>query len=129
MLLNVLRSLLLLALAVPVAQASDRFEAFSSERLDSLQKSGETVLVDVFATWCPTCKRQGAILDELMAEPEFADLAGLKLDWDVDRRIARELGAPRQSTLILFRGGKRIGMSVAETDPQRLRAFLATSAD
>ncbi len=129
MLSTFFRSILLLALALPTAQASERFEAFSSERLDSLQASGETVLVDVFATWCPTCKRQGAILDELMAAPEFADIAGLKLDWDADRSIARELGAPRQSTLILFRGGKRIGLSVAETDPQRLRAFLASSTD
>jgi thiol-disulfide isomerase/thioredoxin len=129
MLANALRFLLLLVLALPAANASEHFESFSSERLASLQASGDTVLVDVFATWCPTCKRQGAILDELMAEPAFADIAGLKLDWDTDRGIARELGAPRQSTLILFRGGERIGLSVAETDPKRLRAFLATSAD
>ncbi len=129
MLFNAFRISLLLALTLPFAHASERFEAFSSEQLDSLQASGKTVLVDVFASWCPTCKRQGAILGELMAEPAFADIAGLKLDWDADRRIARELGAPRQSTLILFRDGKRIGMSVAETDPQRLRAFLTASAD
>ncbi|MCC5868759.1 MAG: hypothetical protein JJU27_09615, partial [Gammaproteobacteria bacterium] len=51
-------------------------------------------------------------------------VVALKLDWDAQRSEARALGAPRQSTLFVFRDGKRIGMSVAETDEQRLRAFL-----
>lgn len=104
--------------------ASDRFEPYSDARLAALQSEGHPVLVEVYADWCSTCRRQSPILEEILGEDEFSHVVALKLDWDAQRSEARALGAPRQSTLFVFRDGKRIGMSVAETDEQRLRAFL-----
>ncbi|AWV07920.1 thioredoxin family protein [Marilutibacter maris] len=121
---------LLLALATAFAAfsagADDRadFLPYSAARLAALQAEGRPVLVDVHADWCPTCRRQGPILARLLAEPELAGYAALKLDWDDQRDAARELGAPRQSTLFVFKDGNKLGMSVAETDEARLRGFL-----
>jgi thiol:disulfide interchange protein len=103
-------------------------EPYSAERLAALQAEGKTVLVDVHAPWCPTCRRQGEILTEALAEPEFKHIAALTLDWDDQRDAARAHGAPRQSTLLLFKGGAKLGMQVAETDPAKIRAFLAQKA-
>ncbi|MGQ0801922.1 MAG: thioredoxin domain-containing protein [Pseudomarimonas sp.] len=110
--------------ATPVANAQSIYEPYSSERLASLQAEGKTVLVDVFADWCPTCRAQSIVLDAALREPRYADLAKLKVDWDDQRDAARALGAPRQSTLLLFRGGKRLALSVAETGDAKLREFL-----
>lgn len=110
-----------------MAFADDRMEPFSSERLDALQNEGRPVLVEVYADWCSTCRRQSPILSRLLAEDEFSRLGALKLDWDVQRSDALALGAPRQSTLFVFRGGERVGMVVAETNEQRLREFLASA--
>jgi thioredoxin 1 len=115
-------------LAFSVTHAAE-FEPFSQARLDALQAEGKPVLVDVFADWCPTCKRQSSILATLLAEDAFADFAALKLDWDGQRDHARALGAPRQSTLFVYRDGEQVGMSVAETNEERLRAFLATGVN
>lgn len=104
-------------------------EAYSAERLAALQAAGKTVLVDVHAPWCPTCRRQGEILTEALTEPEFKHIAALTLDWDDQRDEARAHGAPRQSTLLLFKGGAKLGMQVAETDPGKIRAFLARKTD
>ena len=106
------------------ASAQATYEAFSNERLASLQAEGRTVLVDVFADWCPTCRAQSLVLDVALLEPRYSGLAKLKVDWDDQRDAARALGAPRQSTLLLYRGGKRLGLSVAETADAKLRAFL-----
>jgi thioredoxin 1 len=114
-------------LAFANARAAE-FEPFSEARLAALQKEGKTVLVDVHADWCPTCKRQSPILSRLLDEVEFAEYGALLLDWDVQRAQARSLGAPRQSTLLVYRGGQRLGMSVAETNEDRLRQFLATGS-
>lgn len=117
--------LFVLALAnASVTLADERFEPFSAERFQALQSEGREILVEVYADWCSTCRRQGPILEELLGEAQFGKLAALKLDWDAQRPEAQELGAPRQSTLILFSGSRRVGTSVAETDPQRLREFL-----
>lgn len=124
-----LRNTLGLALALTVmtlaqSLASERFEPYSDTRLAAMQSEGRAVLVEVYADWCSTCKRQSPILERILGEDAFSDVVALKLDWDAQRSEARALGAPRQSTLLVFRGGERIGMSVAETDEQRLRAFL-----
>lgn len=116
---------LLVLVQASAALAADRFEPFSEERLQTLQNEGRPVLVEVYADWCSTCRRQAPILEELLGQAEFAQLTALKLDWDAQRPQAQTLGAPRQSTLILFVGEQRLGTSIAETDPERLRAFLA----
>jgi len=112
------------AAACATAQALPS-EPYSADRLAALQDAGKTVLVDVHAPWCPTCRRQGEILTKALTEAPFKDIAVLKLDWDSQREEARGHGAPRQSTLLLFRGGSKLGMQVAETDPAKIRAFLA----
>lgn len=120
-----LRNLLLVALLVaPLAQAEDRFESYSAARLEQAQAEGRPVFVEVSAKWCSTCKRQSPIIEALLAEPAFASYVALKLDWDAGREAARALGAPRQSTLLVFKNGKRVAISVAELDPARIRALL-----
>lgn len=116
--------LLLSALSATPALAADALQPWSPQRAQTLQSQGKTVLVDVYAPWCPTCRAQAPVLEKLLAEPEFAGIAALRLDWDAQREQARAMGAPRQSTLLLYRDGKRIGLSVAETNETRLRSFL-----
>lgn len=115
-------SLLLLGLSVTTHAGG--FESFSDQRLAELNAEEKPILVEIYADWCSTCRRQSPILEELLSDAEFKALSGLKLDWDAQREQALELGAPRQSTLILFAGGQRIDLSVAETHPERLREFL-----
>lgn len=104
-------------------------QPFSQERLEVLQAEGNPVLVEVFADWCSTCQRQSPIVGRLLEEDAFSDYAALKLDWDDQRDDAQALGAPRQSTLLIYRDGEQVGMSVAETNESRLREFLATGVN
>ncbi|MCC5861672.1 MAG: thioredoxin family protein [Gammaproteobacteria bacterium] len=111
------------------ADTAEPFEPFSQARFEALQQTGQPVLVEVYADWCSTCRRQSPILARLLGEEAFGDVVALKLDWDTQRDEARALGAPRQSTLFVFRGGERQVMSVAETDEARLREVLAKALD
>lgn len=115
-----------LMIALPLAHAGDKakFESFSPERLEALQRDGKPVLVDVWADWCSTCRAQSPLIDALLDDEEFASYAALKLDWDAQREHAKELGAPRQSTLFVFRDGERVAMSIAQTDKDKLRELL-----
>lgn len=115
---------LALFLISPLALAGDRFEPFSEARLEAAQAEGKPVFVEVFADWCSTCKRQAPLLEALLAEPAFSDYVALKIDWDAEQDAARKLGAPRQSTLFVFKDGERVAMSVAETNLQKLRVLL-----
>jgi len=118
----------LFALAGTV-HAESRFEEFTPERFQSLQEQGRSVLINVWAPWCPTCRNQGPKLEALLAEPAFSEFAGLKLHWDDQRTLAKGLGAPRQSTVFIFKGADQRAMSVAETNIDRLRDVLKTGLD
>lgn len=126
-----LRVLLWLALfsITSLAQADSRFEAFTPERFQTLQSEGRTIVIDVWAPWCPTCRNQAPKLDALLAEDSFAGFVGLKLHWDDQRDLAKQLGAPRQSTVFVFKGSEQRAMSVAETDLDRLREVYRTGLD
>ncbi len=114
-------------MALPFIAYGADIRPYSDETFAALQAAEAPILVDVYADWCPTCRRQGQILDELLGESGFADLVVLKLDWDEQRETALAFGAPRQSTFIVFRGDEERGRSVADTRPETIRALLQTA--
>ena len=90
-------------------------EPFTEERFEALQAEGALVLVNVWATWCPTCKRQREILADFQDTHPEVDFTILEVDFDDDKRLVRQFRAPRQSTLVLYRGEEQVWFSVAET--------------
>lgn len=111
---QLLTSLILFPLLALPALALEK-EAFSMERFEALRDAGEVVLVDVYATWCPTCKKQHEILGEFQANNPDADFHILAIDFDKDKEWVRHFSAPRQSTLLLYVGDEQYWYSVAET--------------
>ena len=48
--------------------------AFTQQAFKAAQDADQPILVDVSATWCPTCTQQKPIIDRLFATPEFSKL-------------------------------------------------------
>lgn len=106
--------------------AEPRHEAFTQARFEQLQAADALVLVDVAADWCPTCKRQQGVLAAYQdAHPDVA-LHILRVDFDAQKPWVAHFKAPRQSTLVLFKGDRQVWFSVAET--RRARIFDAINA-
>lgn len=101
--------------ALPALAAAPAKEPFSEERFTQLQQQDALILVDVFASWCPTCARQQSALARYQVEHPEAGLHILEVDFDTDKHFVRRFRAPRQSTLILFRGHQELWFSIAET--------------
>lgn len=110
-------ALLALALTACIAAGQDAHSKapFTPERFAALQEQNALVLLDVFATWCPTCAQQQRVLAEYRETHPEVPLHTLTIDFDDQKEFVRQFGAPRQSTLILYRGEERIWFSVAET--------------
>ena len=85
------------------------------------QSAGRTLLVDVAADWCPTCKAQFPTLDELREDARMTDVSFIRVDFDQDKHFLEAHRIPRQSTILIFDGEQEVARSVAETDPSRLR--------
>ncbi len=115
-------TLLLLCLA-GTASAIDK-QAFTADRFAALQQAGEVVLVDVYAPWCSTCKKQQELLARWVAANPTRKLHVLEVDFDHDKASVIRFKAPRQSTLVLFRGVSQQWFSVAETRYEEIAAAL-----
>jgi len=97
---------------------------YEADTFARAQEDGQTILVDVNATWCSTCKAQAPILDDLRDEPEMGDVVFMKLDFDTEKGFLEEHRIPRQSTIVVFQGEQETARSIAETDPDKLRSAI-----
>lgn len=126
-----LRLLATFALATIAVTASPALAApvqpFSTAALQAAQAAGRSVLVDVHADWCPTCRRQDPSVAELSRDPAFAKLVILKLDFDSQAPEKKALGVRMQSTLIAFKGTRETARATGITERDAIRALAATA--
>ena len=115
-------------LAAQQRQPQQQREAFSPERFNALQEQGALVLIEVFADWCPTCAMQQRVLAAFRAQHPSMPLHTLTVDFDSQKEWVRHFGAPRQSTLIIYKGRQRLWFSVAETRADVIGAQLVAAA-
>ena len=125
-LLSMFAATLFVAAAASAAQAVER-KPFDSATFTATQNAGNPILVDISATWCPTCKQQKPIIDGLIKEPTYNDLTVFEVDFDSQKDVVRRLGANMQSTLIAFRGKTEKARSVGDTNPDSIGRLLKTA--
>lgn len=91
------------------------------------QGSNRSILVDVTATWCPTCKAQHKVLDSFAKRPEFADIVVFEVDFDTQKDALKTFNARQQSTLIAFKGAQETKRLVGETGTDSIEGLLKTT--
>jgi thioredoxin 1 len=102
---------------------------FDTATFKTAQSTGKSILVDVFAPWCPTCKAQQKVLGTLQGKPAFDKVVVFKVDYDNQPDVVRSFGAQRQSTLIAYKGTTETGRSVGDTKPASIEALLTSTLE
>jgi thiol-disulfide isomerase/thioredoxin len=98
-------------------------EPFDAKAFQSAQNAEKAILVDITASWCPTCKQQRPIVQQI--EKERQDLIVYDVDFDTAKDVLKRFHVQYQSTLIVFRGSKEVARSTGETDPAVIRSLIA----
>jgi len=101
------------------------WQDFDPEKFAAAKKENKTIVLDFYADWCPTCKRQAPILESLIQEDKYKDYVAFKVDYDKSQALREELKIPRQSTIIVFKGKKEKGRNIAGTDKETLDSLFA----
>lgn len=112
-----------LLLNITPAQAAEPVN-FTDDAFAAAQQAGKPILVDVNASWCPTCARQRPILDKFEHSAELGDLTVFTVDFDSQKDVLREFNVQQQSTLIVFNGKMEKGRATGITDPDEIHALL-----
>jgi len=97
---------------------------FDKSTFDQLQEKGEIILIDIYATWCPTCKKQQQIITDYFEAYPDSKVNVLVVDFDKQKQWVKYFKAPRQSSLYLYKGKEQVWFSVAETRKQKIFSAL-----
>lgn len=113
------------AIGISPALAGKEFAPYEKAKLEALVKSGVPVVVHVHAEWCPICRRQVIVLDELLGNPQFAKFQGIRVNYDKDREFISAYKVKRQANILTFKDGKEVSRIDYDADSARIRAAVA----
>lgn len=97
---------------------------FNQNDFDKLAHEGKPVVLEISATWCPTCKEQKSIIDGLMKQPAYKDVTLMTIGFDSAKPTLKKFKVTMQSTLVAFKGNKEVGRSVGDTTPEGLEGLI-----
>src|SRR5262249_5903551 len=103
---------------------SENTKNVTSEALDQLiDESDRPVVVDVWAPWCPPCRRLAPTLEQLAQEFE-GRIGVAKANIDEDPKAAGKLEVKSIPTLLFYRNGQLVDRRVgASSAPELKRIF------
>ena len=100
---------------------------FTAANFAAAQAAGKSIVVEVSAPWCPTCRTQKPIIQSLRAKPDFKDVTVLEVDFDSQKDALTLLKVSAQSTLISFKGKAETARSVGETRAPEIEKLFKAS--
>ena len=97
---------------------------FDQAKFDAALAQGKPVIVDFWASWCPTCKQQKPIVRSLLKQKKLQPVLFFVADFDTEEALKQRLGVTMQSTFVVFKGGKEVGRATGQTQPQEIAALF-----
>ena len=99
-------------------------EIMSEEEFDALLKEEtKPVLTDFWATWCGPCRMQAPMWEEFAKEME-GKVRVVKVDTDVNEKLAMRLKIASIPTLMVFKDGRQVEKSVGLTSKAQLSEMV-----
>lgn len=120
-------ALMIAAMAMPFAAGQAlamQFTEYKAESFVKILSSGQPIVVHVHADWCPVCRAQMPIMDKLLAGAAYKNVRAVRVNFDKEKQFLTDYKVVRQSTILIFKGGKEIARLSYDADPQRIEQTL-----
>ena len=98
---------------------------YEKETFERAVAAGGPVALHVSSDWCPTCKAQKPVVDALLKEPSMRALRFFVADFEAEKALRRSLQVEQHGTFVIFRNGREVARSTAETDRDALGRTFA----
>lgn len=100
---------------------------YSPAAIKKAQAAGQSYVLAFHADWCPTCRAQAKVFEQLKTDPALKTVTLFNVDYDGETDLKKQLKVRGQSTLIVYKGAKEVSRSVGETSVDALKKRLAQS--
>lgn len=102
------------------------WQDYTPAHFETLMQSGEPVLVEVYASWCPTCLLQHKALETLEEEDRAPEFAALRVDFDRDETFRKQHNIYSTGLMLIFQNGQEIARETGLVTPEKILAFTKT---
>jgi thiol-disulfide isomerase/thioredoxin len=119
------------------AAATVIFSAFAAQALTiddytpaaikKAEAAGQSYALVFHADWCPTCRAQAKIFQQIKSDPALKKVTIYNVDYDGEFELRKAVKVRGQSTVIVYKGTKETGRSVADTSADGLKQLLVKS--
>lgn len=100
---------------------------YSPAAIKKAEAAGQSYVLAFHADWCPTCRAQAKVFEQLKTDPALKTVTLFNVDYDGETDLKKQLKVRGQSTLIVYKGAKEVSRSVGETSADALKKRLAQS--
>jgi rhodanese-related sulfurtransferase len=104
-------------------EAVDTKTQLTIDQYKELIKSGDVVLIDFGAEWCPPCKKMEPVLQQLQKEL-MGKFKLVKVDGGIDINVMRSQKVETLPVFIIYKNGKETWRKQGVVEPSELKANL-----
>lgn len=123
-----LRAVLVAALGLFALVANAlTIDDYSPAAIKKAEAAGQSYALAFHADWCPTCKAQAKVFEQLKSDPALKNVTIYNVDYDGETELKKALKVRGQSTVIAYKGAKESARSVADTTSDGLKQLLSKS--
>ncbi|MBT4859078.1 redoxin domain-containing protein [archaeon] len=97
-----------------IAGTTTKLYEFDQISYEKALSEGKTVILNFYATWCPSCKAEQPVIIDVFNEHDDPNLVAFRVNWkdpgtSVDEEnLAKEFGITVQGTKIFLKGGEKV---------------------
>lgn len=102
----------------------DGWQPYEAVAFQEAVAGGGPVIVEVYASWCPTCIVQHQAFEEVWSRQAYPELKAFRVDYDRDQDFVTANDIRGTGILIHYRDGVERGRFAGLTSPETISAFL-----
>ncbi len=101
-----------------------QFQNYTKEIYKEAINSGKPMVLYFHASWCPVCRKQKPLLNEILQEKRYEKFTSLIVDYDKETEIKSDLKVSTQATVVIFKSGKELIRKTGVTKKDELRKTI-----
>lgn len=98
----------LFALFSTMALADYNKVPYTKEAFEKSQEKNEKIMLQVYASWCPVCKNEDKVFNNVKGEEVFKKVTYYQANFDTEAQLKKDFNIKNPGTVVLFEGKKEV---------------------